>query len=266
MQKKFYYRAVVRYDGTGYYGFQWQQGLPTIQGELNAALAKVLGENTSCGGSSRTDTGVHALGQVIRITSETEMDCRKLERALKLVLPSQIEVVSLEESEKEFRPARDSVSKEYRYFFSNTPGVDGTSQRFIANNTFRLDPQVMKACAKLIEGKHSFHNFVSTGSNVGTTEREISLCELTVIDPGKVFSQVPLFPVPPEISSCYQFRIVGNGFLKQMIRHLMSALWKAGNGKLSVEEFHELLSGPGREDRLWRAAHPKGLFLWKIDF
>ncbi len=261
-----YYRAKLQYDGTGYYGFQWQKDLPTIQGDFNQALSHLIAFPFSTMGASRTDSGVHAFVQYVKITTENEIPYGEVLGSLSQVLPAQIKCLELFPCEKSFRPTKDSEFKEYRYFFTNLIGVNCSERRFIANNPYLINFEAMKICVDAIVGTHDFHNFYSQGSNVTTTIREVSVCELMEINPQPLFSSSDLFRLPHDLTSCYQLRVGGNGFLKQMIRHLMTALWKVGNGRLTVEQFLCLLDGPKRTERLWKVAHPKGLFLYRIDY
>lgn len=262
---KYYYKANIRYDGTGFSGFQWQEGLRTIQGELLVALASIAGPDVSLRAASRTDSGVHALGQVIRIVSRKELDLQKTPTLLNEYLHRQIRCGGMVPCEKEFKPARDCTNKEYRYLFTNTPGESGERRRFIANNPYPLDLERMKSCADLLVGEFDFQNFASLGDPSKPTVRKITACELSVVNPREFLDQ-DLFPLPDELVTCYQLRVEGPGFMKHMIRHLMSALWKAGNGRLGVDEFRRLLTGPGRERPTWKLASPKGLFLTRIEF
>jgi tRNA pseudouridine38-40 synthase len=262
----YYYRARVQYDGTGYFGFQWQKDLATIQNDFNLALGKLIEGQFSTMGASRTDTGVHALEQFVKITTENEIDCSGFVTLFNQALPAQIRCLEISPIHKSFKPASDGISKEYRYLFTNTIGTNHTARRFIANNPYTINMDAMKTCAAALVGKHDFHNFVSMGSNVKTTIREITSCELSEVDPKTLFGSSEIFHLPDDVSSCYQLRIEGNGFLKQMIRHLMTAIWKVGNGRLTVEEFLNLLDGPKREKSLWKVANPKGLFLWRINY
>ena len=109
-------------------------------------------------------------------------------------------------------------------------------------------------------------NFCSAGSNVKSTVRSITLCELTEINPHSIFDHDDFFKLPAELTNCYQLRIEGDGFLKQMIRHLVSALWMVGSGKLSREEFLFQLKGPKRDKRIWKVASPSGLYLFDIKY
>lgn len=245
-------------------GFQWQKDIPSVQNDFNQSLAKIIGEKFTTMSASRTDTGVHAFEQFVKITSQDEIELSGLVERLNKVLPSQIRCLDITLSDKSFKPTSDSISKEYRYFFTNTIKGNSMERKFIANNPYPLNVEAMKICVAAIVGKNDFQNFVSMGSNVKTTIREIFICELSEINPQKLFSTSEIFPIPHDLESCYQLRIVGNGFLKQMIRHLMTALWKVGNGRLTVDEFMLLIKGPKDPRKLWKVAHPKGLFLFKI--
>jgi tRNA pseudouridine38-40 synthase len=116
----------------------------------------------------------------------------------------------------------------------------------------------------MIQGKHSFHNFVSMGSNVKTTIREVYECDLTIINPHDILVG-ELFKISIELTECYELRIVGSGFLKQMVRHLMSAMWLVGNGRMSLNDFDYLLNGPIKDKRLWKVASSRGLHLYKFN-
>ncbi len=261
-----YYKASLQYDGTDYNGFQWQKGMSTIQSEFNHSLKNLIEGKISTVGASRTDSGVHAVEQIVKITSDQEIECSSFLIELNKTLPSQIKCLELTPCEGTFNPIGDCLTKEYRYLFTNVLKDNCTERRFIANNPYEFDVPAMKLCADAISGEHSFHNFCSTGSNVKTTIRNVILSELSLVNPHEVFPNSELFQLPEDLTECYQLRIIGNGFLKQMIRHLVSALWMVGNRKFSTEDFFVLLNGPKREKRLWKAAHPKGLCLYRINY
>lgn len=260
-----YYKATLQYDGTGYAGFQWQASAPTIQAALNQALALALPERFSTRGASRTDTGVHAREQVVRITSSAAVECDTLTKELARLLPPQIRCLNVDPCSGKFNPSADAVSKEYRYLFTNQLKGPLIPQRFIANHARPLNGTAISLCLKLIRGKHDFCNFASMGSNVKSTVREITFCEITEVDVAELFDST-LFSVTPGLTRCYQIRFVAPGFLKQMIRHLVAALWLVGNGKMSEAEFVALLQGPKMSRGRWRPAPAQGLHLYKIDY
>ena len=260
-----YYKATIQYDGTDYFGFQWQKDIPSIQNDFNLALAKLVSGKITTMGASRTDTGVHALEQIVKITTEQEINCDIFLNEFNKTLPAQIRCLKIIPCEGSFNPIMNGKSKEYRYLFTNKLNSGCIDQKFIANNPYEIDLALMKKCAQEIVGTHSFHNFFSAGSNVKTTIREILLCEISEVDPHDVLPQTDMFLLPQDLRSCYQFKIEGKGFLKQMVRHLMSALWLVGNGKLSPEEFSLLLIGPVKTRRLWKVASPRGLYLYQFN-
>ncbi len=262
----FYSKAVIQYDGSNYAGFQWQKNAHTIQAAINHALALVQNGICTTMSASRTDSGVHALEQVIRITSSQPIEHPQLLEKLQNVLPAQIRILSLHPSQRSFNPALDSQSKQYSYLFTNRQIASSEDRKYIANISNPLNLQWIRACTKMIQGKHDFCNFVSTGSSVKTTIRDVSLCELHTINPHHFFADSPLFQIDLSLQECYQLKIEANGFLKQMIRHLVAALWRVGSGKLSVDEFAALLQAPKHPQQLWRVATPSGLYLQRINY
>lgn len=261
-----YYKVSIQYDGTGYAGFQWQKDIPSLQNDFNLAVKALIEGKVTTMGASRTDTGVHAMEQVVKVTTENPIDCSSFLSLLNQRLPDQIEALSIYPCSGDFRPANDSHTKEYRYYFTNKKMVQLEDRRFIANFFLPLDFGLMQECVQKISGTHDFKNFCSAGSNVKSTIRTITLCQLSEVNPQTVFSGSKLFPIPSEITECYELKIQGNGFLKQMIRHLMSALWMVGSGKLTPEQFSRLLDGPLKDKRLWKVAAPNGLFLFEIKY
>ena len=259
-----YYKASVQYDGTNYFGFQWQKDIPTIQNEINLSLAKLVSGKITTAGASRTDSGVHALEQIVKITSEEKIECASFINFFNEALPSQIRCRELAPCEGSFNPISFSHSKEYRYFFTNTLGSRGLEDRFIANYPYDLSLSLMQQCASMIVGQHDFRNFCSAGSNVKTTIREVLECEITKINPHDILVNRDLFSVSQDVQSCYQFKISGQGFLKQMVRHLMSCLWLVGRGKISPDQFRDLLNGNPKTRRLWKVSTPRGLYLYRF--
>lgn len=252
-----YYKAILQYDGTNHLGFQWQEGVPTIQGDLNLSLEKILQGEFTTRAASRTDKGVHAIGQVIKISAEdsTPLDVTLLNQNL----PPHMKCLSLSPCAREFIPSIDQSSKEYRYLFTDKP-----NQRYIAEAPSQLNIDHVRTCVDLLKGTNDFKNFWSIGGVANTTIREILQCDLTLIDPAVMFRDT-LFTAG-ELTTCWQFRIVGRGFLKHMVRHLVGALWMVGNGRLSVEDFRQLLYGEQKPARPWKKADPRGLYLLKVSY
>lgn len=256
-----HYQAILQYDGTGRAGFMAQAGMLTIQGELNESLEKIIPVGFTSRAASRTDKGVHALAQVIKLSLEAPV-ALSIE-AVNSVLPAHMRCLALSSCEADFIPSMDQYSKEYRYFFT-TSKDDGHDPRYISSPPASVDLMAMQTCVAMLAGTHDFKNFWSIGGTANTTIREIFACDLTLVDPQGVFADT-LFSAG-KAQNCWQFRIVGRGFMKHMVRHLVGALWSVGAGKLSVSEFEKLLTGPQKEQRPWRKADPQGLYLVKVSY
>ena len=251
-----YYKAILQYDGSDRSGFQWQEGMSTIQGDLNLSLQNILQGTFTTRAASRTDKGVHAFGQVVKISAE---DPSKLDAALlNAALPSHIRCLDISPCAGDFIPSIDQTSKEYRYLFTNTPEV------YIAEAPFPLNIGHLQTCVAMLNGTNDFRNFWSIGGISNTTVRDILQCDLTMIDPQELFWDTMF--TAGQVTSCWQFRIVGKGFLKHMVRHLVGALWMVGNGRLSVEDFSQFLHGELKEQRPWKKADPRGLYLLKVSY
>ena len=259
----YYYKAIFQYNGTQYKGFQFQEDGITVQAEINKTLLTLLNGHVTTKGSSRTDTGVHALKQMVKITSSNPINSPLFLSQFNQTLPSDIICLSLDHSNPSFQPNQDNI-KEYRYFFTNDQRPSATTCPFIVNFSPKLDFELITECIEIINGEHDFCNFYSCGSNVTSTIRTVFLAELKQINPQELFQSFTLFQVSRNIQTCFEFKIQGNGFLKQMNRHLISALWKVGTKKMSVQDFTQLLDGPKVNRQLWKVARPNGLFLWDV--
>ena len=236
--------------------------MPTIQGELNQSLEMLLQGKVTTRAASRTDKGVHAFGQVVKISAEDPSPLYA--GRLNSTLPSHMRCLDLSPCAGDFIPSVDQLSKEYRYLFTNTPGFSGQGQRYIAQTPFTLKIDHIHTCVEMLKGKNDFRNFWSIGGIANTTLRDIHECDLTLIDPRELFRD-SLFTAG-EVTSCWQFRIKGKGFLKHMVRHLVGALWMVGNSRLSKDDFSQLLYGEQKEQRPWKKADPRGLYLLKVNY
>ena len=227
----------------------------TIQGELNKAL-KIISksQNVKSIGAGRTDSGVHALGQVAKIAIELNINPQNLLKALNVNLPDDIRITQVEVSDEKFHPTTFAKSKEYHYRFTCHDTFSPFQKDFVYNYPFELNLENMRLACKILIGTHDFSNYFCEGTEVSHNIREIYECEILEISEA---SSV----LPPH----YVFRIVGNGFLKQMVRLLMGALWNIGRGKVTLEEFQNSL-GPVRVKRLGPVAPPNGLYMVCVNY
>ncbi len=253
-----YYRLILQYKGTRYLGWQVQptDSGATVQGELNRALRIVSkSECVRSLGAGRTDAGVHALGQVAKVSIPLSIDPANLVKALNVNLPDDIRVIHAESSDEGFMPTVHAVSKEYQYRFTNQKSFTAFQNEFIVNNSFELDLHQMKNACRVLIGKHDFRNFYTEGTVVSSTVREILECEILEVAQGD-WNMLP---------EHYVFRIVGSGFLKQMVRLLMGAVWNVGRGKVSLGELEAALS-PAKVQKLGATAPPNGLYMVRVNY
>lgn len=251
-----YYRLLLEYKGTSYLGWQIQPEGKTVQGELNRALKTISkSKNVRTLGSGRTDSGVHALGQVVKANIELEINPLSLLRALNSHLPPDIRVKEVTLSDEEFMPTVHAKSKEYHYRFITGRNPNAFQGDFIAPCPFEIDPELVRRACEMLIGEHDFVNFFCEGTDVNSTVRTIFRCGLKE---GEKLDGA-LFP------EHFVFFIEGSGFLKQMVRLIVGALWNVGRGKISLEEFQTSLKAPKRE-RLGVVAPPEGLYLVRVNY
>ena len=252
------YKLILQYKGTHFQGFQVQKNGKTIQGELNNVL-KTLSHSDEIKsiGSGRTDSGVHALGQVVKIEIPVAIPPANLLKALNSLLPTDIRVIDVEECSKEFHPIFSAKSKEYNYVFSSRSIMSPFASELVTSVDFDLDFSVMNEGCKLLLGSHDFVNYQCVGTDVETTVRSIYECEILHMQASGHWAEV--------LDEYYVLRIVGNGFLKQMVRLIMGALWALGRGKITLQDLRDSLARP-LDSRLGATAPPQGLYLKVVHY
>ena len=253
-----YYRLTIQYKGSSYLGWQIQPesaGL-TIQGELNKALQIVSKSiEVKSMGAGRTDAGVHALGQIAKVGIPLKIDPQSLYKAINVNLPDDIRVIAAEICDESFLPTVHARSKEYHYRFTCQRMFTAFQNDLIYNHPFELDISKMREACDLLVGRHDFCNFFCEGTEVSSTIREIYECEILEV------AQGDWGMLPPH----YVFRVVGNGFLKQMVRLLMGALWNIGRNKVTLQQLQEAL-GSTKVNRLGPVAPPEGLYMVRVNY
>lgn len=253
-----YYRLTIQYKGTRYLGWQVQaeSAGKTVQGEINRALSVISkSPDVKSLGAGRTDAGVHALGQVAKVSIPLSIEPVALLKALNGNLPDDIRVIACELSDEEFFPTVHAKSKEYHYHFTAERSFTAFQNDLMPNCSFDLDFALMREACKILIGRHDFTNFYCEGTEVASNIREIYECEILEVRQGD-WEMLP---------SHYMFRIVGNGFLKQMVRLLMGAIWNVGRGKISLETFKASLSSV-KTQKLGPVAPPEGLYMFRVNY
>lgn len=224
-------RIVVAYDGTDYCGWQIQPNGITIEEILNREISKVTGEEIRIIGASRTDSGVHAMGNVAVFDTESTIPPERMAYALNRRLPEDIIVVSSDEVSPDWHPRyKVTVSKTYEYHIYNAPMPNPLKRRYSAFVSFSLDVEKMREGAAYLEGEHDFVSFCNVRTNVEDTVRTIE--------------NIRIFEQDSEII----IRITGNGFLYNMVRIIAGTLIRVGRGFYAPEKVKEILEAKERTE------------------
>ena len=240
-------RIFVAYDGTNYCGWQIQPNGITIEEKLNKALNRLTGEDIRVIGSSRTDSGVHALGNVAVFDTESPIPPERFSYALNQRLPEDIVVVDSCEVAADWHPRHCNTEKTYEYRVLNQKLPDPMRRRDTYFVSFPLDLEKMRKAAGYLEGEHDFKSFCNVHTHVEDTVRTIYRME--VIREENVIT----------------FRVRGNGFLYNMVRILAGTLIGVGRGLIDPEEIPAMLKAKDRQ-AAGMTVPPQGLTLMKIDY
>ncbi|HNY65868.1 MAG TPA: tRNA pseudouridine(38-40) synthase TruA [Deltaproteobacteria bacterium] len=241
------FKLILAYDGSGYHGWQVQAGDNSVQETLERALGKILSHDVRVTASGRTDTGVHALGQVVSFGTSSSIPAEGLMKALNSLLPPDIRVLQASTAEPDFHARYGAVSKTYLYVIDTEPVMSPFSYRYALHHPGSLDLEAMDRAAGLLLGEHDFRSFMGTGSEVKTTVRRIIVS--TVFAKGsKVF-----------------FVIQGSGFLRHMVRNIVGTLIQIGEGRIAPGEMTRILE---LKDRVHAGptAPPQGLYLVSVEY
>lgn len=240
-------RLTVAYDGTNYHGWQVQDNGITIEGELNRCLTGLLGEPVKVIGASRTDAGVHALGNIAIFDTASPMPAEKISYALNQWLPEDIRIQRSEKVDADWHPRHCESRKtyEYRIYCSEFPMP---VKRLYSYFTYwSLDVNRMREAAAYLEGEHDFKSFCQTGAQVESTVRTIYSAEVE------------------EQGTDIVIRVCGNGFLYNMVRIIAGTLMEAGRGRIQPEDMADILEAADRA-AAGPTAPAQGLTLVKYEF
>ena len=236
---------IVEYDGTAYAGWQRQANAMTVQEKLERAILKLTGEELCVSGASRTDAGVHALGQSAHFDTESRIPADKFSFALNTMLPPDIRVTRSEEVPLEFHARFSTRGKRYRYLFHAAPHAGALTRNTHAHVIYPLDVEKMQIEAQDLVGTHDFAAFAASGSVVKDTVRTIYRAEVAASG-----SEIRLI-------------VEGSGFLYNMVRIIAGTLIGVGSGKLEPGAFRRAIASGDRLD-LGITAPAHGLTLMEV--
>lgn len=218
---------LVEYDGARYRGFQWQPDSPTIQSELELAIDKLTGEKVRVAGAGRTDSGVHARGQVAAFVTSSAFPPATLLQGLNHHLPHDISVHQASEVDLGFDPRRDALSRRYRYVIYNAATPSPLHRRNSCHVRGDLNTTAMEKAAGLLVGVHDFASFARSPEITGaSTVRRVT--EVSLYREGKLLI----------------LEMEGNAFLTHQVRRTAGALVEVGKDRMTIDSFRALVHRP----------------------
>ena len=241
------YVLVIEYEGTRYNGFQWQLGLPTIQDELEKAIRKFCPKSSRVMAASRTDSGVHARGQVVSFFAERDLSPMTMMKALNYHLPGDIAVKAAYRADADFNVRRDALSREYCYYILNSTSRSPLREGFVLHIPQSLEVKTMNDACRLILGEHDFTSFAAFLGNSRSARRTVYEAEVIRKEAMVIFC------------------MTADSFLPHQVRNTVGLLIRIGLKKVGVEYFHEVM-----EARIPGLAGPRapawGLCLEKVNY
>jgi tRNA pseudouridine38-40 synthase len=238
-------RLVLEYDGTDLAGWQRQDNAPTVQQHLEEALAQMTGAPTPVVGASRTDAGVHALGQVAHFATEADIPADGFRRGLNSLLPPAIAVVDAADAPAEFHARFSARGKLYRYRVLARADRSPIEERFAWHRPRPLDVAAMRAAAAALVGEHDFSAFRAAGCTAQTATREVTAIEIE------------------QAGDVVALHVRGNAFVRNMVRIIAGTLVEVGEGRREVADVAAALASRDRE-RAGQTAPARGLCLVRV--
>lgn len=246
MKQKINVKLIVSYDGTDYYGFQQQEGIKTVAGELFSAIQKITGESTEIICAGRTDKGVHAEGQVINfLTAQGKMQEYNWKRAINSILPKSIRITHAEFVPEKFSARFDAKAREYHYRIINTRFPDALQLRYAARCHFPLNAEKLNEYCRFLIGEYDFTSFCSSQDSSKTKIRRIFWLNAE------------------KKQEIVTFRIVGSAFLHNMVRIIVGTILELYKKNISPSEIEKIREGKNRQ-LAKDTIEPCGLILKKV--
>jgi tRNA pseudouridine38-40 synthase len=249
-------KLLIEYDGTAYHGWQIQKNKQTIQNILEKTIQTITGEKSKVIGASRTDAGVHALGQVAAFKTQSMLDTETIRKALNATLPYDIRIHEVSEVDDVFHPRYDALNKSYIYIIANQRVTSAFLYRYTWTVQQTLERAFMREAARMLIGSHDFSSFQGARSNVKNPVREVF--SLSIEDLKRIDFMTARFK-----GNFIKIRIEANGFLRHMVRNIVGTLVEIGRGRIPPHETKDILESRDRR-HAGPTAPAHGLFLEKI--
>lgn len=240
-------KLTIEYDGKEYNGWQKQPNHLNIQGEIEKAIESIIREKVELIGSGRTDSGVHAFGQVANFKMESEFPIEKMATAINSKLKKSIRIIKAEEVPLEFHSRYHCHKKTYSYIIDNSEQGTAIYRNYAYHVSKQLDITAMQKAAKYLIGEHDFSSFKSSGTSSKSSVRIIYDAKVTKEQERVIIS------------------LTGNGFLYNMVRIISGTLVQVGIGDTKPEEIKNILEAKDRT-KAGKTLPAQGLFLMHVDY
>ena len=241
------YKLKIEYNGANFSGWQIQPNVPTIQGEITNALKQIIGSEINLIGSGRTDSGVHALGQVANFQIEDELNIHKVKHSLNSLLPNDIAISEFEEVDADFHSRFDAKLRSYLYLFTNNKSPFYNEYSYNYSPIFNLEIERLNEISNYILGEHDFTSFSKKN-----TDTENMVCNISLAKWRRVKGHI-------------NFRIDGNRFLHGMVRTIVGTVLEIAEKNKLNHEINKIVAAKNR-DIAGRSVPAKGLFLLDVKY
>lgn len=256
------WKLTLTYDGTAFHGWQVQPGLSTIQGELQAAVARIVDESPLPQGSGRTDAGVHALGQVASFALEAPIPADNLMRALNRTLPASIRVLEVHPVSENFHARHSAAAKTYEYRIFRGTFCSPFLAPYVHTCRWKLDMTALREAAAAVVGERDFASLAASDPDSAVRAGENSDEETVSRSTVRTIFSSQWIEMPDELLI---YRVRGSGFLHHMVRNLVGTMLEIGRGQFPADSMAAIL-----EERARSAAGPTapacGLFLHSVEY
>ncbi|GAB4137107.1 MAG: tRNA pseudouridine(38-40) synthase TruA [Planctomycetaceae bacterium] len=268
----------IAYDGTNYVGWQIQPNGPSIQSEVEQAILKLTGEQISVLTAGRTDSGVHALGQVASFRTSSKIPIEKFIPGLHNFLPDDIAIRNAREVPDNFHATYSAKKKWYRYIIHNSRIRHPFLDRYTWRVSQHLDAEAMQDAAQHLLGTHDFRCFESHFPNKATSVRTIMSASIARRPECPMWNTCSKGDEFPDVSTAKQtlsgktspgdfiwFDVVADGFLYNMVRAIVGTLIKVGLNRWSPNDIPQIIQSQDRS-QAGETAPPQGLYLMRVDY
>jgi len=256
----------IAYDGTNYRGWQVQKNGPSVQAEIEEAIARLTRERSPLIAAGRTDAGVHAVGQVAHFLTRSRIPCNNIRRGLQNFLPHDITILEAEDVPESFHARYHATRKRYRYVIDNSLAPLPFLRQYAYQIRGELDVEAMHEAGQRLVGTHDFRCFESHWPNRSTSVRTVMEVTVSRQAVWPVWGQTAALSSPFSPSGDFIcFDVVADGFLYNMVRTIVGTLLKVGRGKWTAETVAQILAHGTRADA-GDTAPAHGLYLIQVDY